>query len=88
MGPPTEPQFIVGSEAIGRSVGAGYTPDSPGVSWAPDSVIVASSGDLGITIGFIRPNAPSKDPKAPSAFPFFTIWRRAGPTAGWRYIAE
>jgi ketosteroid isomerase-like protein len=88
MGPPTEPQFTVGSEAIGRSVGAGYPPDSPGVSWAPESVIVATSGDLGITIGFIRPNAPSKDPKAPSAFPFFTIWHRAGPGAEWRYIAE
>ena len=88
MGPPTEAQFILGSEAIGRSVGAGYTPGSPGVSWAPDSVIVASSGDLGITIGFIRPNAPPKDPKAPSAFPFFTIWRRSGPNADWRYIAE
>ena len=88
MGPPTEAQFILGSEAIGRSVGAGYSGDSPGVSWAPDSVIVASSGDLGITIGFIRPNAPPKDPKAPSAFPFFTIWRRSGPNADWRYIAE
>jgi ketosteroid isomerase-like protein len=88
MGPPTAPQFIVGSEAIGRSVGAGYAPGSPGVSWAPDSVIVASSGDLGVTIGFIRPNAPPKDPKGPSAFPFFTIWRRAGPGAQWRYLAE
>jgi ketosteroid isomerase-like protein len=88
MGPPNQPQFIVGSEAIGRSVGAGYPAGSPGVSWAPDSVIVASSGDLGVTIGFIRPNAPSQDPNAPSAFPFFTIWRRAGPSAQWRYIAE
>lgn len=88
MGPPTEPAFIVGSEAIGRSVGAGYTPDRPGVSWAPDSVIVASSGDLGVTIGFIRQNGPGPDGQTPLPFPFFTIWRRDRPSDPWLYVAE
>jgi hypothetical protein len=49
-------------------------------------VIVASSGDLGVSIGMIRRNQPVTG--QPTAFPFFTIWRRATPTAPWRYIAE
>jgi hypothetical protein len=35
---------------------------------------VASSGDLGVTFGYIRPNAPQPGP--PQPFPFFTIWKR------------
>jgi ketosteroid isomerase-like protein len=88
MGPPTSPGFIVGAEAIGRLVGSAYPPGQPGVSWAPDSVIVASSGDLGVTIGMIRPNGPGPDGKVRPASPFFTIWRRANPSQPWRYIAE
>jgi hypothetical protein len=49
-------------------------------------VIVASSGDLGVTIGMIHPNTPRAG--QPANFPFFTIWRRANPTAPWRYVAE
>ena len=44
----------------------------------------ASSGDLGVSIGIIRPN----DPKETQSFPFFTVWRRDGPDKPWRYIAE
>jgi hypothetical protein len=51
-------------------------------------VIVASSGDLGVTIGLIRETAPSTDPNAPTVFPFFTVWQRASPTDPWRYVAE
>lgn len=50
------------------------------------SSIVASSGDFGVTIGLIRPDAPAAG--QPAAFPFFTIWRRPGVDAPWRYIAE
>jgi ketosteroid isomerase-like protein len=87
-GPPTEPGFIVGSEAIGRSVGAAYGTGASPVSWGPDSVLVASSGDLGVTFGMIRANAPGPDGKEQPAIPFFTVWRRAGPDSPWRYIAE
>lgn len=79
--------FILGASAIGAAIGGGSTEPSP-VSWAPDRVIVASSGDLGVTIGRIRQNAPAADAQGPSSVPFFTVWRRPTPDAPWRYIAE
>jgi hypothetical protein len=86
LGGPDVPEFVVGNEAIGRAVGRGEPASGSSVSWGPDRVIVASSGDLGVSIGVIRRNAPAEN--GPSAFPFFTIWRRAGVTDPWRYIAE
>lgn len=88
LGPPNEPAVIVGSEAIGKMVAASQPPGAPGLSWAPDSVIVASSGDLGVTIGMITPNGPGPDGKPAMPIPFFTIWRRASVADPWRYIAE
>jgi hypothetical protein len=85
MGPPSGP-YLVGAEAIGRMVGDGEPPDGSSVSWGPDEeVIVASSGDLGITFGLIRSNDPASDS---TPFPFYTIWRRASPDEPWRYVAE
>ena len=88
MGGPNSPGFVLGSEAIGRAVSAGDPPGGSPVSWAPDRVIVAGSGDLGVTIGMIRPNAKAADGSTPDGFPFFTIWRRASPKDPWRYVAE
>jgi hypothetical protein len=76
--------FIVGAEAIGRAIGAGAPPPGSPVRWAPDTVLVASSGDLGVTIGYLRPNA---SPDA-APIPFFTIWRRVSLGDRWLYIAE
>ena len=76
--------FTFGNTAIAKLVGEGNT--TP-ITWGPDKgALVASSGDLGVTWGFIRP----KDPKAgePAAFPFFTVWRKAAPDQPWRYVAE
>ena len=86
MGGPNDAGFVIGSEAIGRSVGAGSAPGTSPVSWSADRVIVSPRGDLGITFGRIRSNDPTKagDPGAP----FFTIWRRASASAPWRYVAE
>jgi hypothetical protein len=67
-------------------VGEGYGPGVSPVSWAPERVIVASSGDLGVTIGWITRNSPEQN--RPPRNPFFTIWRRANASAPWRYIAE
>jgi len=86
LGPPTEPGLVVGPEKISRAVSEGQPPSGSTISWAPDRVIVASSGDLGVTIGMIRPDAPTAG--QPAAFPFFTIWRRPTPDAPWRYVAE
>ena len=80
------PSFTIGNEAISKSV---EPPDQVGkpspLIWKSDyTVMVASSGDLGISIGWIHQKS---DPSAPG-FPFFTIWRRENPAAPWRYIAE
>lgn len=86
MGGPKATGFVVGSEAIGRSVGEGSPTDRSEVEWSADRVLVASSGDLGITFGRIRLHKP--DPGSPGAVPFFTIWRRDSASGVWRYIAE
>lgn len=88
MGGPGAAGFVIGSEAIGRAVSAGDPPGPSPVFWAPDRVIVASSGDLGVTIGMIRPNAKPADGSTPAGFSFFTIWRRATAKDPWRYVAE
>jgi hypothetical protein len=85
MGGPKDVEFVVGSSNIGRSVGEGTPTDSSPLVWAADhKVLVASSGDLGITFGFIRSTTANDQPP----IPFFTIWRRASSTDPWRYIAE
>lgn len=82
MGGPDVAGFVMGSAAIGLAVSGGKLDAPSPVNWAPDRVIVASSGDLGVTIGVIHRNDKS------AAFPFFTIWRRASPNDPWKYIAE
>jgi ketosteroid isomerase-like protein len=86
MGGNDDAAFVLGADAIGRSVGAGSPADSSPVEWNADRVVVASSGDLGITFGMIRIKKP--EPNGPAAVPFFTIWRRDSSAAPWRYIAE
>lgn len=87
MGGPSNVGFVVGAEAIARAVDGGSTTSSP-VAWAPEKAIVASSGDLGVTIGWIRQNAKATDGSQTPPTPFFTIWRRANTAAPWRYVAE
>jgi hypothetical protein len=85
MGGPKTIGFVIGSAAIGRAAGEGTPTGSSPVSWAADHrVFVASSGDLGVTLGFIRSNEKKEQPP----IPFFTVWRRDGPADRWRYIAE
>ena len=88
MGGPNTAAFIVGSEAIGKNVGAGGPVNESRVTWAADyAVLVASSGDVGATMGMIKRKGevPAGEP---AAFPFVTIWRRASPSEPWRYVAE
>ncbi len=88
LGPRTEPRVIVGAEAIGRAIGRDGPPSGSPVTWAPDRVIVASSGDLGVTLGFLRLNDPPAGGGKPPTIPFITVWRRASPSDPWRYVAE
>jgi ketosteroid isomerase-like protein len=87
LGPATQPRVTVSAAAIGRSIGGDGPPAGSPVSWAPDQVIVASSGDLGVTVGMLRWNsAPAAG--QPATIPFITVWRRASASEPWRYVAE
>jgi ketosteroid isomerase-like protein len=86
LGGPDHSMVVTGSTKIGEMVGEGLAPGVSPVSWAPERVIIASSGDLGVTIGWITRNTPESN--RPARNPFFTIWRRADPAAPWRYVAE
>jgi ketosteroid isomerase-like protein len=88
MGGPDSAGYVVGPAAIGRSVGASAPGTTSPVEWSSDVTIVASSADLGISFGYIRPNAKPADGKPVQGTPFFTIWHRPTPDAPWRYIAE
>lgn len=67
------------------AVVAGFQEEGPAkIHWSTERSFAASSGDLAVSIGTIRPN----DPKEGAGFPFFTVWRRDGPDKPWRYVAE
>jgi hypothetical protein len=70
------------------AVVANFKEEGPAsIHWGTERSFVASSGDLGVSIGMIRPNAPPKAGE-PDGFPFFTVWKRDKPGAPWKYIAE
>jgi hypothetical protein len=87
MGGPARAAFVVGADSIGAVVSQDEPDSGSSVSWAPDRVIVASSGDLGVTIGTIVANEPDSAGTT-AKFPFFTVWRRDGVEEPWRYVAE
>lgn len=76
--------FVRGPDAIAGSVSAGLSPGMK-VEWAPTEVIVAKTGDLGVSIGTIRITAAGGTTQE---VPFFTVWKRAWPSEPWRYVAE
>lgn len=86
IGTPDASDFVIGSEAIGKSVSGGAPPGPSSISWAPDHAVAASSGDFGATVGYIQ--IPAEGGRPAGRVAFFTIWRRASPTSPWRYIAE
>lgn len=76
--------FRVGLDAITAGFPEGETTSQ--IAWSTDRAVAASSGDLGVSIGMIRPHVRQEG--QPEGFPFFTIWRRDAPDQPWRYIAE
>jgi ketosteroid isomerase-like protein len=73
--------FAIGLDAVVAGFKEG---DPTTIHWSTERSFVASSGDLGVSVGTISPN----DPNGGAGFPFFTVWRRDGPDKPWRYIAE
>ncbi len=89
LGGPDDAGFVYGAQAIARLVGQGEPEKGSRLSWAADErVVVAGSGDLGLSIGHIRFNQPAEDGSERAPIPFFTIWRRAAAGQPWRYVAE
>ena len=61
------------------AVTADFKEEGPAkIHWSTERSFVASSGDLGVSIGMIRPNEPPKAGE-PDGFPFFTVWKRDAP---------
>jgi hypothetical protein len=88
MGGGKRAAFVVGADSIAAVVAEGEPATGSSVSWAPEQgVIVASSGDLGVTIGTIVTNEADST-GAYAKFTFFTVWRRPNPDQPWRYVAE
>jgi hypothetical protein len=88
MGGPARPDYVVGAEAIGKDIGASAPGATSPVHWSSQVALVASSGDLGISFGYIRTHAAPPAGAPAQGQPFFTIWARESPDAPWRYIAE
>jgi len=84
MGAPGD--FTYGAAAISRAVDSSGATTSP-VRWSTERSHVATSGDLGVSIGTIHANGAVPEGQ-PSSFPYFTVWRRDGPDTPWRYVAE
>ncbi|HTS87296.1 MAG TPA: DUF4440 domain-containing protein [Gemmatimonadales bacterium] len=81
-------EVLVGTAAI-RQMVAG-TRNVPGfeISWAPDSAIVAASGDLGYTYGTNRVTAPdAQGHLAAVGGRYVTIWKR-GTDGRWRCAVD
>lgn len=78
IGGPGKADFNYGPDEIAAGVG----PDTKDLDWSSDEVLVAPSGDLGLSMGHIRVrSAPNNPPIA-----FFTIWRREN--GRWAYLVE
>jgi len=71
------------------AVVANFKEEGPAkIHWSTEKSFVASSGDLGVSIGSICPNESPTNAKPQPCFPFFTVWKREKPDAPWKYIAE
>jgi ketosteroid isomerase-like protein len=82
--------WVTTPDSIAAGMEAAGGPRNTTLVWGSDEVIVASTGDLGVSIGVIRATTAASDttPASTRSFPFFTIWKRATPQAPWRYVAE
>jgi hypothetical protein len=88
MGGPDDATFRFGPDSI--SVGVGDAAPGTTITWEPTTVRAATSGDLGVSIGFITIESAATDSAASRArrIPFFTVWHRPSTREPWRYIAE
>lgn len=86
VGAPTDAEFRRGPKDIGAGIASGGEPPLGAISWAPEKVHVANSGDLGITFGYITIKSP--DGSAPRKVSYLTVWKRNGLTDKWKLAVE
>ena len=79
-------EMILGIEAIGRSFDSANPEDK--LTWAPDFVDVASSGDLGYTWGkFVLQYKDSLGNEQQSNGYFHTVWKRQE-DGSWKFVYD
>lgn len=77
---------VYGPEAIGKAMAA--TPSGAALGWSPLQAYIASSGDLGFTIGTWTYRAPGKGGTAiTTSGKYLTVWGRQ-PSGQWRWVAD
>lgn len=80
-----DPDFRRGPADIGAGISAGGEPPLGALTWKPDVVHVARSGDVGITFGYITIAAPSGPARRVA---YLTVWKRNGITDPWKLAIE
>jgi len=85
VGGPTDAQFRRGPQDIGAGVSAAGEPPLGALTWAPDKVHVANSGDLGITFGYITIAAAGNPSRKVS---YLAVWKRDSVAGKWKLAVE
>ena len=85
-GAATDAGFRHGPADIGAGISSGGETPLGLLTWKPDIVYVASTGDVGITFGFI--SIAASNGNAARRTSYLTIWKRASVNDPWRLAVE
>jgi ketosteroid isomerase-like protein len=85
-GGPADAGFRHGPADVGAGISAGGEPPLGSITWAPDVVHVARSGDVGITYGFITIAGEGSNPARRVSY--LTVWKREKHTDPWKLAVE
>jgi len=78
--------LITGKDAISRYFGEEKQEDKVSLTWEPDFIDVAKSGDLGYTYGkYIFTSTDSNGNKVESKGIFHTVWKRQM-DGSWKFV--
>lgn len=70
-------EHSVGRAAVAADWARYFEPDGPRLTWTPEEAVLATSGDLGYTIGRYRWTGKTRDGKpAETQGQYLTVWRR------------
>lgn len=80
--------LVIGPEAIRANMKGLFGDTTVRLTWAPDTALVAASGDMGYTIGhwqLLRLGAPADSAAARGRY--LTVWKKQ-PDGGWKVAAD